>query len=373
VKNSKTIIQALSEQGVELYLYNDKLKARALKGAMTAQINALIRTNKASLIEYLSVSQPIETVKTKPSIEKLGKCKEQLSFAQQRLWFIDRFQGGSPEYNMPSVFEITGDFDVDVVQQALQRVVERHEVIRTVYFDDGDSTWQQVNQDLDLKLCRYDLSDVQSEELKKQKLQLLIEQDKCYVFDLTKELMMRASYIKLNESSTESPAKGVMLFNMHHIASDGWSMDVLVKEFVIQYDAASKGQIDPMSALEIQYCDYAAWQKKWLPGEALESQLDYWQRQLKDIPPVHSLPTDKARPKVKENVGASIKSGLPLNVSEGLQRIAKAHNLTLFMVLHAALALVLSRHSNSHDIVIGSPLTIATEPGVSLTCTSNSS
>lgn len=364
MKNSKTIIKTLSDQGVELYLDNDKLKARALKGAMTAQVNALIRTNKASLIEYLSASQPIETARTKPSIEKLGKCKEQLSFAQQRLWFIDRFQGGSPEYNMPSVFEITGDFDADVVQQALQRVVERHEVIRTVYFDDGDSNWQQVKQDLDLKLCRYDLSDVHSEELKKKKLQLLIEQDKCYVFDLTKDLMMRASYIKLNESSIASPAKGVMLFNMHHIASDGWSMDVLVKEFVIQYDAASKGQIDPMPPLEIQYCDYAAWQKKWLPGEALESQLDYWQRQLKDIPPVHSLPTDKARPKVKENVGASIKSGLPQNVSEGLQRIAKVHNLTLFMVLHAALALVLSRHSNSHDIVIGSPFANRLEPGL---------
>ncbi|WDE02114.1 non-ribosomal peptide synthetase [Thalassomonas actiniarum] len=278
-----------------------------------------------------------------------------LSFAQQRLWFIDQLQGGSSEYNMPGAFSVQGDFDSKAAEQAFAAIIERHEILRTVYIEQDDVTLQRLKPDYAFTLVQHDLTAL-DEAAQTQQLTALIQDNTCHNFDLSKDLMVRASYIRLDNNQ----GNGVLLFNMHHIAADGWSMDVLIKEFVTRYQALTSThegtQACPLAPLEIQYSDYARWQREWLQGEVLETQLSYWQQQLADVPPVHTLVLDKARPEIKKHSGARVSQQLSGEVARGLQDIAAHYKLTPFMLLHSALALVLSRHSNSTDIVVGTPV-----------------
>ncbi|MDP4489545.1 condensation domain-containing protein, partial [Pseudoalteromonas piscicida] len=167
---------------------------------------------------------------------------------------------------------------------------------------------------------------------------------------LAEDVMLRVKYIKTSADT------GVMVLNMHHIASDGWSMQVLSQEFFTLYEAYSQGQANPLPPLAIQYADYAHWQRSYLSGEVLESQLGYWTKQLDELPALHSLPLDTPRPETKQHQGAVVRGHLSASVAQQLQAVAKQHQLTPFMLLHGALALLLSRHSNSNDIVIGTPV-----------------
>ncbi|MCJ8271339.1 MAG: condensation domain-containing protein, partial [Psychrosphaera sp.] len=162
--------------------------------------------------------------------------------------------------------------------------------------------------------------------------------------------MLRVCYIKKTANT------GVLLFNMHHIASDGWSREVLTKEFFALYEAYSQGLSNPLPPLAIQYADFAHWQRAYIEGEVLNAQLDYWAQQLDELPGVHSLVLDYERPAIKTHQGAIVIGQLPSNTAKQLLLMAKAHRLTPFMLLHGALSLMLSRHSNTCDIVIGTPV-----------------
>uniref|UniRef100_UPI000F766354 non-ribosomal peptide synthetase n=1 Tax=Pseudoalteromonas rubra TaxID=43658 RepID=UPI000F766354 len=268
-----------------------------------------------------------------------------LSFAQQRLWFIEQLEQGSAQYNMPSAFHVQGALDLNVVESVLQTIIARHEVLRTVYRDE----LQVIRQHADFTLGYEDLR-MLSETARQQAIATVMSQQLNQPFDLTREVMVRASYIQTADSS------GVLLFNMHHIASDGWSMQVLVKEFAALYQAYSRGQSNPLTPLAIQYADYAQWQRDNLTDTVLAAQLGYWQAQLADIPAVHSLPLDKPRPDVKQHQGGQVKSTLNGEVAKGLTALANVQGLTPFMLLHGALSLLLSRHSNARDIAIGTPV-----------------
>ncbi|MCG7564625.1 amino acid adenylation domain-containing protein, partial [Pseudoalteromonas sp. McH1-42] len=268
-----------------------------------------------------------------------------LSFAQQRLWFIDQLNQGSAQYNMPAAFHVQGELNLTVVEAVLQTIVDRHEVLRTVYRDDAQVIRQQASFELSYEDVR-----MLSETAQQQAIAGAMTQQLSQPFDLSCEVMMRAGYIQTSQSS------GVMLFNMHHIASDGWSMQVLIKEFVALYLAYSQGQENPLAPLTIQYADYAQWQRTYLEDGVLDEQLGYWQQQLAQLPAVHSLPLDHPRPDVKQHQGGQVKSTLSTEVAQGLAALAKAQGLTPFMLLHGALSLLLSRHSNAQDIVIGTPV-----------------
>ncbi|KGJ88687.1 amino acid adenylation domain protein, partial [Colwellia psychrerythraea] len=280
-----------------------------------------------------------------------------LSFAQERLWFIDKFNHGSAEYNMPAAFDVVGDFDVKAAEQAITRIIARHAVLRTVYIEDEQETLQHIQDSFDFTVQQHDLTFLCDTE-KQARLSALIEVDVKMPFNLGQDLMVRVSFIlrEKGQNKDGSEQQGTLLFNMHHIASDGWSMDVLIREFVTLYESIIAEQPDPLLPLEIQYADYANWQREYLQGDMLASQLSYWDKQLADLPSIHSLILDEPRPEEKQYAGARVSGQLSGDIACSLQHIAKAHQLTPFMLLHAALALVLARHSNSHDIVIGTPV-----------------
>ncbi|MCJ8271038.1 MAG: condensation domain-containing protein, partial [Psychrosphaera sp.] len=199
-----------------------------------------------------------------------NRNKVPVSFAQQRLWFIDSLQGGSSQYNMPMVFEVTGQLDIGLLSCVFNTIIERHEILRTVYLDEQGQTLQHIRTmaDINFEIKIQDLSHlaIEAQNLESQ-VKTLVGADITKAFDLTADLMLRVGYVKKTADT------GVLIFNMHHIASDGWSMDVLIKEFFALYEAYSQGRDNPLAPLAIQYADYAQWQRDYLVGEVLESQL----------------------------------------------------------------------------------------------------
>ncbi|MCO7226824.1 non-ribosomal peptide synthetase, partial [Pleionea sp. CnH1-48] len=287
------------------------------------------------------------------SIEARGEKEGALSYSQMRLWFIDNLQQGTPEYNIAAAFKVEGTFEPELAETAINQIIQRHEILRTQYFDENGVAVQRVSSDFHFTLAVHDLRNV-NEETQQQQVYQLIDEDNHHPFNLQQDLAIRASYIRIG--TTNSHNEGILLFNMHHIASDGWSFGVLVKEFVAYYEALKQGKSFSLPPLPIQYLDYAHWQREWLSGEALEQQLSYWESQLENAPVVHSLPLCAPRPQQKSHSGKMISGRLSLELSQQLQQLAAQHQVSLFVLLHAVLGLVLSRHGNNHDWVIGTPI-----------------
>jgi len=272
-----------------------------------------------------------------------------LSFAQQRLWFIDQLEGGSAQYNMPAAFRLKGDLDVDALQRSLNEIVRRHEVLRTTYHVRDGHGVQVVDPYRPFPLGRYDLTSLQG-EAQDAELDRIIRAEASKIFDLRRDLMLRVGLAKLSER------EHVVLFAMHHVASDGWSLSVLAREFMTLYTAFVQKQPNPLRPLEIQYGDYAAWQRDFLNDDSFHKQLDYWKRQLADLPPVHSLPLDAPRTTTRSLAGDNLRQELPLELLLKLRELAQANNVTLFMLLQTAFALLLGRWSNDDDVVFGTPV-----------------
>ena len=342
----RRILLALANKEVSVQYEAGKLKFYGDMSSVSADQRAEIVSLKQEIIDYLQKhSNNIIT------IPRRNKELEVTSFSQNRLWVIDKLQGGSPEYNMPMAYYVSGKIDLSLLSNVFDTIISRHEILRTVYIENDDITLQCIRsmEEIEFNIAEFDISDLGDEQQTSQ-VRHLVELSSNAIFDLKKDLMLRVSYIR------QSKAKGILLFNMHHIASDGWSMEVLTKEFFALYDAYSQGEISPLPVLDIQYADYAHWQREYLEGEVLESQLSYWEKQLDELPALHSLPLDHVRPTMKQHEGAIVTGELPATTAKQLLAVAKAHKLTPFMLLHGALSLLLSRHSNSADIVIGTPV-----------------
>ena len=359
INSALTLLKKLETLGVRLRLDEDhNIKIRGQSKNLNSDLIAQIKQNKTLLISWLQ-DQQVKTDKLNNSqIVPLKRDADgyQLSYAQQRLWFIDRLQGSSVEYNMPMALQVSGDFNVDAAEQAMKRIIQRHESLRTTFVNEDDKTLQQIHSTFDFTLDRYDLSSLDAAAQQAEVVKLAA-QDSQKNFDFSQDLMVRASYIQRSTTGQN----GVLLFNMHHIASDGWSMGILLSEFAAQYQSITQGSADSLAPLAIQYADYAHWQRQWLSGEVLETQLGYWTKQLDDAPVVHSLMLNQPRSESSDHHAEVVVSRLDADVSGQLQRLANDHQLTPFMLLHAGLALALSRHSNSHDIMIGTSVANRTQ------------
>ncbi|MCW7760649.1 non-ribosomal peptide synthetase [Photorhabdus luminescens] len=273
-----------------------------------------------------------------------------LSFAQQRLWFIDQLDGQTPQYNMPLALTVKGDFNLAIAERAINMIVQRHQVLRTVYRHDTAGAWQEVLDKVTVKIDRVDYQRL-GEKSCQQQVQEFIQQHAERAFDLANDVMLRAAYLKIAEDQS------VMVFNMHHIASDGWSINVLADEFVNIYSQLLEGRQQPaLPSLPIQYKDYAVWQRQQLQGETLQTDLNYWLTQLNELPPVHELPLDYPRPLQLGSRGGLLEFSADKSLLIGLKSLASQHNTSLFVVLHAAFTLLLARHGQSKDIVIGTPV-----------------
>ncbi len=282
-----------------------------------------------------------------------------LSFTQQRLWLLTQIEPGSSEYNMPAVMTLDGELDREAMQHVLDTLLTRHKTLRTVYrSDEAGEPYQAVLDASRLPLAFVDLTDLPEESCAREIARLAREEGSA-AFDLTHDLMMRATLLKQGERSH------TLLVTMHHIASDGWSIGVMTNEASALYAAFVSGKANPLPALEIDYVDFAAWQKSWMTGAVLDSHLAYWKQRLQGIPALHGLPLDKARPSQPSRRAGHVVRKLPKPFAARLHRIARESDATLFMLLSAAYAALIARWSGEQDIVFGTP--IANRESVELT------
>ncbi len=356
------IFKLCQAQGIKLSVKAGRLRVVASGQKISPAMKALLSENKDRLLALLTDNS---TKMSRPAVQKAVRPAElPLSFAQQRLWFIDQFQGGSANYNMSFGLAVTGQFDHQLAKQALQRVIDRHEILRTVYRTAKNGASQFVHPAVECPFAVIDLSHLSGSE-QQGEVQRLATEDALTPFDLALDVMLRASWLVLDR--TAGAQQGVLLFNIHHIASDGWSTGVLINEFTRQYRALLNAQPSPLLPLAIQYADFALWQRDYLNTEVLQNQLAYWTKQLADVPVVHSLALDHQRPERAQHQGQVVSGQLSTALTLQLEQLARQHEITPFMLIHGAFSLLLSRHSlsisSNSDIVIGTPVAnrLATE------------
>ncbi|POA48981.1 non-ribosomal peptide synthetase [Pseudomonas sp. MPR-ANC1] len=271
-----------------------------------------------------------------------------LSFAQQRLWFLAQMQGGNSAYNIPIGLRLRGRLDADALQWALTRIVARHETLRSRFVSIDDTAQVSiapVGSDLLLRV-----EDLRQHPQAEPALQTLMTQEASAAFDLQTDALIRGRLVRLADDHH------VLLLTVHHIVADGWSMGVLTRELMALYQAFSHGEADPLPPLALQYGDYAVWQRRWLSGEVLQRQSDYWQQTLAGAPALLTLPTDRPRPAQQDYTGGNVEVLLDARLSAALKALSQRHGVTLFMTMTGAWALLMSRLSGQSDVVIGSPV-----------------
>ncbi|MVU81573.1 amino acid adenylation domain-containing protein [Nocardia sp. ET3-3] len=271
-----------------------------------------------------------------------------LSAAQQRMWFLNRYDPGSPLYNIPGAFEITGALDVSVLRAAIDDVVARHETLRTTYPAGPDGRPHQHIHPAVAGSTRMTEIEVAAEDVDTALITLLSKG-----FDLTRETPLRVGILRI------APDRTVLTLAVHHIAADGWSMAPLARDVMYAFAARAAGTVPEWTPLPLQYADYALWQQELLgsdddPDSLANRQLEFWRTTLSGLPEVHALPTDHPRPTTPSGTGGRIEFTVPAAVHDRIQVLARAHGASPFMVVHAALAVLLARLSGRADIALGS-------------------
>ena len=283
---------------------------------------------------------------TIPPPFELGSREEDLplSFAQQRLWFIDQLDPGHPAYNMPGAVRLSGLLDHAVLEKSLSKIVCRHEALRTSFPLKDGAPVQLVAPPAPVDLPVTDLRELTERDTQ---LHEILTREAHARFDLARGPLLRVKLVRLADD------EHVLLVTMHHIVSDGWSLHLFLRELATLYQAYAEGTESPLPELPIQYADFANWQRNWLQDEKLDSLLGYWLDQLKGAPPVLELPSDYSRTSLRGFEGARQSLTLPQSLTDELKRLSREEGVTLFMVLAAAFKVLLYRYSGQTDIVIG--------------------
>jgi amino acid adenylation domain-containing protein len=273
-----------------------------------------------------------------------------LSFAQERLWFLEQFAPGSSVYHIPAAVRLEGRLDTSALELALRALAQRHESLRTSFrAATGGEPAQVVAEQPDFQLLRTDLRAWPASDREPEARRLAGDETQ-RPFDLARGPLWRALLLRLGDE------EHVLLLTMHHIISDGWSMGVLVRELAALYASCAAGAPAPLPELPMQYADYAVWQREFLRGAELERQLAYWRKQLAGAPPVLDLPTDRPRPPAQSFRGRTQTFALSHELSAALQALSRREGVTLFMTLLAAFQTLLARYSGQEDLVVGTPI-----------------
>ncbi|CAG0934561.1 nonribosomal peptide synthetase DhbF [Thermoflexales bacterium] len=315
---------------------------------MNTTLQDLSETKRALLAKRLQQAQAKKTETVSIARRPPGDTLP-LSFAQQRLWFLSQWEPASPTYNIPVGLRLTGTLNVTALRQALNEIVRRHEVLRTIYVATDGDPLQYPHPDpiLSLEVIALDQAPPAQRDAE---VRSLAEQEAQTIFQLERDLPIRARLLQVTET------EHWLLLTLHHIAADGWSMGVLLKELATLYAAYSAGQPSPLPELPIQYADFAYWQRAWLSGGVMEKQLDYWRRQLTGTPPALELPTDRPRPPVHTYRGGLCHFSLPPALTQAVRSLSQQTGVTPFMTLLAAFQILLQRYTRQGDIVVGTPI-----------------
>jgi amino acid adenylation domain-containing protein len=272
-----------------------------------------------------------------------------LSYAQQRLWFLDQLKPGGNTYNIPGAVALEGHLNVAALEQALSEIVRRHEALRSTFMNAGGHPRQLISQHVPLNLPLVDLTRL-SQDLRSAVARRLAGEEALRPFDLTRGPLFRAYLVRLGERQHTE------LFTLHHIVSDGWSMNVLTEEAEYLYREFSHCAPSQLPDLEIQYGDYAEWQREWLQGEVLQRELDYWKGHLADAPTVLEIATDKPRPAVRTLPGEQCPIGISESLATALGHLGRGQGATVFMTLMAAFQVLLWRLTGQEKILVGTPI-----------------
>ena len=308
-----------------------------------------ILADKKAILNLLLQEEGYATLQTNLITPIVRTGSLPLSFAQQRLWFLEQLEGESATYNMHSAVRLIGHLDLAALEMAVQEIVCRHEVLRTAFEAVNGVPVQRIYPTLKVTLPVLDLQMLSAAEQSAEVRRLATEEAQ-RPFDLAKVPLLRVTLLQLGKESH------VLLLTIHHIICDGWSTSIFIREMAALYKAFSKGAPSPLPELPIQYADFAHWQRQWLKGEVLETQLTYWWQQLTGAPPLLGLPTDRPRPPVQTFRGGTEQVPLSADLTRKLKTLSKQSGVSLFMTLLAAFATLLARYSGQEDIVIGSPI-----------------
>ena len=279
-----------------------------------------------------------------PPMHKADRNSElPLSFAQQRLWFLDQLDKGSPVYNMPYALHLQGELNRQALQLALNEIVRRHEVLRTSFELVDGIPKQKIADHLALHLGEIDLR-MMRETLRDEQVQEFIENEATTGFDLSSGPLLRLQLLQTRESEF------ILLCTLHHIISDGWSIGILIRELRILYAAFCANEASPLQELEIQYVDFSVWQREWLQGEIWQKQMEYWKNRLARIQPLN-LPLDHSR--VDLHRGGTVNLTLSQDHTAALKELCQHEGVTLFMTMLSVFSIVLGRVASQDDIIIG--------------------
>ena len=322
------------------------------------RLASLSPEQREALLKQLQKKKSQGAEPRKDAIQRYARDTNRLamSYAQQRLWFIDQLQSGSASYNISAALRLTGPLDVEALRMSFDEIVLRHEVLRTIFVTDDGQGRQVINEHQRWELPTISLDTLSSRE-QEEVINTRYKGDSLTSFDLINGPLLRTRLIRL------SNIEHVIIVTMHHIISDGWSMGVFIREMALLYDAFRQDKASPLKPLPIQYADYSLWQREWLSGERLERQLSYWKTRLDGVT-VLELPTDFARPPVHTFKGNNIHFSLDPRLTQQLNELSKKQGVTLFMTLFATLQTLLHRYSGQDDICIGTPIAGRVRPEV---------
>ncbi|MEG4971420.1 amino acid adenylation domain-containing protein [Microcoleus sp. K4-B3] len=333
---------------INVFVEGDRLRCNAPEGILTPELRAEISHKKAEIISFLKAANRTSSFTPAPIVPMGRDGNLSLSFAQQRLWFLDQLVPNNPFYNVPAALRLTGSLNLRALQQTFNEIVRRHEALRTTLAVVSGQPVQRIAAAFHLPINVVDLRNLPQESRQTEANRLTAEEAQ-RSFNLSNDLLLRVTLLQLDD------AEYLLMLNMHHIVSDGWSIGVLIQELGALYTAFASEKSSPLPALSIQYADFAKWQREWLQGEVLERQLAYWRQQLKGISMLN-LPADRPRPPIQSYRGKRQFLQLPKQLSEALETLSQREGVTLFMTMLAAFKTLLYHYAQQEDIVVGSPI-----------------
>ncbi|MEG5163470.1 amino acid adenylation domain-containing protein [Microcoleus sp. AT3-A2] len=333
---------------INIFVEGEILRCNAPEGIITPELRAEISQKKAEIISFLKAANRTSSFTPTPIVPLGRDGNLPLSFAQQRLWFLDQLVPNNPFYNVPAALRLTGSLNFSALQQTFNEIVRRHEALRTTLAVVSGQPVQRIAAAFHLPINVVDLRNLPKESRQTEANRLTAEEAQ-RSFNLSNDLLLRVTLLQLDD------AEYLLMLNMHHIVSDGWSIGVLIQELGALYTAFAREKPSPLPALSIQYADFAKWQREWLQGEVLETQLAYWRQQLNGISMLN-LPADRPRPAIQSYRGKRQFLQLPKQLSEALETLSQREGVTLFMTMLAAFKTLLYHYAQQEDIVVGSPI-----------------
>jgi len=347
-------LSRLRSLDIRLSVEGERLGCSAPKGALTAELKAQLVNRKGEILEFLRLSETAGS--TSPQIRRVERGGTvPLSYGQQRLWFLNRFEPNSAAYNITGVLRLTGKLDRSALQGAMAAILERHEVLRTALIDVDGSPKAVIGPAEGWSIEIRDLRHIDEAE-REDTLQELARREVRRELDVAEGILLRAILFEFAERDH------ALVLVIHHIAADGWSLAVFVQELAQLYTAFCEGNPSPLTELPVGYADFAAWQKQMLESGVLQSQLPYWKRQLQGKLPVIELPSDRPRPAVMSLRGARRQFRISGPLTAALNEFSRTEGVTLFMTLMAAFNVLLFRYTRQDDLPVGSAVAGRTRP-----------